>query len=67
MQGVALAWTEGSATEVDVYRNGTLVATVANDGSHTDAHAGPRRSTADYQVCIAGDTTTCSNPASVRF
>ena len=67
VQGVALAWTEGSATEVDVYRNGTLVATVANDGSHTDAHAGPRRSTADYQVCIAGDTTTCSNPASVRF
>ena len=65
--GVSLSWTEGSATDVDVYRNGTKVATVANDGSHTDDYAGAKRSTADYQVCVADSTSSCSNTASVRF
>ena len=65
--GVSLNWTEGSAADVDVYRDGALVATIANDGNHTDGYVGPRRSTASYQVCISGSTSDCSNTASVRF
>lgn len=65
--GVALSWSEGSAADVDVYRDGSLVATVANDGNHTDDFAGPKRSTADYTVCVSGSTADCSNTASVRF
>ncbi|HEU4813216.1 MAG TPA: S8 family serine peptidase [Xanthomonadaceae bacterium] len=65
--GVSLSWTEGTATDVDVYRDGSLVGTVANDGSHTDGYAGPKRSTANYQVCVTGSTSACSNTASVRF
>lgn len=65
--GVALAWTAGTATNVDVYRDGALVTTTANDGNHTDGYAGPKRSTANYQVCVSGSTSACSNTASVRF
>ena len=57
----------GPATAVDVYRTRPPRATVATDGSHTDDYAGAKRSTADYQVCVADSTSSCSNTASVRF
>jgi hypothetical protein len=62
---VNLTWTLSSWPSVAVYRNGVLVTTTANDGSHTDAL--PKGAAGySYQVCSAG-TTTCSNSVSVTF
>ncbi len=68
VQTVDLAWS-GASAAVDVYRNGTKIATgTANDGSFTDdtinAKGGGISYT--YQVCNT-TTTTCSNSATVNF
>lgn len=57
-----LTWSGATSTNIDVYRDGSLVATTANDGFYTDDinNRGPGSYT--YQVCEAG-TTTCSNTA----
>lgn len=60
-----LAWTGASGTYVDVYRNGTLITTTANDGFYTN-NLNKLRGTFIYRVCEAG-TSTCSNEASVTF
>lgn len=67
VKGVSLGWTPGSAAQVDVYRNGALIATLANTGGFTDGYVGARRSSATFKVCIAGDSSACSNSASVRY
>lgn len=64
---VDLSWTTGSASTVDVYRDGAKVASgITNDGAYRDEYAGPKRSTADYKVCVA-DSTSCSNTVTVSF
>ena len=63
---VDLSWSGATSTNVDVYRNGALIATTANDGSHTDSTGRKGRATYTYQVCEAG-TATCSNVATVIF
>lgn len=64
---VDLTWTGSSATNVDVFRNGTRITTTANDGAHTDSSLAKNASgTFTYRVCNAG-TTTCSNDSSVSF
>ncbi|GAB3725901.1 hypothetical protein GCM10028862_00550 [Luteimonas pelagia] len=65
--GVALSWTPGTAATVDVYRDGSMIGTTANDGSHTTTSVGPKRSTSTYKVCVSGDPNACSNQVSVRF
>jgi subtilisin family serine protease len=60
-----LAWSGATSASVDVYRNGTLVTTTANDGDHTE-RIGKKGGTYTYRICQAG-TTTCSNDASVTF
>lgn len=65
--GVSLTWTPGTAAEVDIVRNGTVVATVSNSGGYTDSNVGPKRSTATYKVCVTGSGTACSNEVTVRF
>lgn len=57
---VELRWAGSEASQIDVYRDGVRVATVANAGSYTDATG--RRGTVSYthQVCEAG-TSQCSN------
>jgi len=53
---VTLTWTGASATQVDIYRDGTKVASVANTGSHVDlVNAGMYV----YRVCNY-QTTFCS-------
>lgn len=61
-----LTWTGGSTANVDIVRNGVVVATTANDGSHTDnlRNAGPGPFT--YKVCEAGSTAVCSNEVTVN-
>lgn len=61
-----LTWTGATAGQVDVYRDGVLVATTDDDGSFTDAIGTKGRAAYAYQVCEAG-TTTCSNPVAVAF
>ncbi|MEQ8764461.1 MAG: S8 family serine peptidase [Planctomycetota bacterium] len=61
---VDLAWTGASTSSVQIYRNGSLVTTTANDGAHSDAFWGGG-STFTYQVC---DTNgNCSNTVTVQF
>jgi hypothetical protein len=63
---VDLTWS-GATSNVDVKRNGTVVATgTANDGFYTDAVGGKGGGSFTYQVCNTG-TTTCSNSVTVTF
>ena len=61
-----LAWSGATGASVDVYRNGALRATTANDGAQSDNLGRNPRGTFTYRVCQAG-TSTCSNDASVSF
>ena len=63
---VDLTWSGASGSNVDVYRNGVLVTTTANDGFYTDSPGGRGHATYTYRVCNAG-TQTCSNNATVTF
>ena len=62
-----LEWTGASGTNVDVYRDGALIATTANDGSYTDNIDQRGGGSYIYQVCEAGGTLTCSAVATVTF
>lgn len=61
-----LEWSGATGTNVDVVRDGSTIATTANDGAYTDAIGGRGSGSFVYQVCQAG-TTTCSNEATVTF
>jgi subtilisin family serine protease len=65
--GVALSWTKGTATNVDVFRDTTKIAAgISNNGSYTDNTALPKRSKATFKVCVK-DTTSCSNSVTVTY
>lgn len=53
-----LAWSGANGTNVDIHRDGKIVATTANNGAYTDT-IGKGGGTHTYKVCEAG-TTTCS-------
>jgi len=60
-----LAWNKTTSTNVDVYRNGSVVTTTANDGAYTDKP--PKTvASATYKVCEAS-TSTCSNEKTVSW
>jgi len=64
---VDLSWSGSNAVNIDIYRNGIVIATVPNNGSNKDfigVRGGNVRYT--YKVCDAG-TTNCSNEVTVRF
>jgi PKD repeat protein len=63
---VDLTWSGATGSNVDVYRNGALIISTANDGTHTDTLAKGSQGTFTYKVCNAG-TSTCSNVSSVTF
>jgi serine protease len=63
---VDLSWTGATSSQVDVYRNGAVVATTANDGSYTHNTGSKGRATYTYKVCEAS-TQTCSNEVTVTF
>lgn len=66
LQKADLTWSGATGTNVDIYRDGVLIATTANDGAFTDNIdlKGPGAYT--YEVCDAG-TSTCSNSVNVTF
>jgi hypothetical protein len=64
---VDLSWDGATSANVDIYRNGMIIATVpANPGSYTDNTHQKGHATYTYKVCHAG-TQTCSNEVTVTF
>jgi PKD repeat protein len=63
---VDLVWSGAGSTSVNVYRNGSVIATTANDGTYTDNTGQRGGATLTYRVCEAG-TSTCSADAVVNF
>lgn len=66
LQKADLTWSGAASANVDIYRDGAIIATVANSGSYTD-HIN-RRGSGSYafQVCEAG-TNVCSNVANANY
>jgi len=65
-QTVDLSWIGATSTNIDIYRDGTLIATVPNNGTYTDQIGARGKGTYTYKVCEAG-TQNCSNEVTVRF
>jgi hypothetical protein len=63
---VRLTWSGATSANIDVYRNGAVIATVLNTGTYTDSTGDTGRARYIYRVCEAG-TSTCSNDAKVKF
>jgi hypothetical protein len=64
---VDLFWSGATGSNVDIYRNGVVIATVPNNpGSYTDSTGQRGHATFTYKVCEAG-TNTCSNQVTVTF
>ena len=55
-----------TSADVDIYRDGVIVLTTANDGSETDPIDLRGGGSYTYQVCEAG-TSTCSGEVTVTF
>lgn len=60
-----LSWSGATSSNVDIYRNGSMVATTANDGAFTDNIGNKGNAYYTYQVCEAG-TSTCSGEVTVN-
>jgi hypothetical protein len=67
LQKADLTWSGATSTNVDVYRNGALLASTPNDGSYTDEINNRGGGSYTYKVCESGSTSTCSNEATVVF
>jgi len=63
---VNLSWSGATGSSIDIYRNGSRIATVPNNGSYTDQFNQRARGTYTYKVCTAGGQT-CSNNATISF
>jgi serine protease len=61
-----LAGSGTAGDQIDVYRDGAKVATVANTGAYKDAVGGRGGGSHAYRVCEAG-TEVCSNAVTVSF
>lgn len=66
LQTADLTWSGATSTHVDVFRNGNVVATTANDGAYTDNINSKGGGSYTYKICEA-DSTTCSNEVTVVF
>jgi hypothetical protein len=62
---VDLAWSGATTAQVEVRRNGTVIATTANDGAYTDS-LGRGTGTFRYLVSHPGGTPT-SNEVAITF
>jgi hypothetical protein len=63
---VRLTWTGATSANIDIYRNGMLIATSPNNGQYDDTTGDTGHAQYTYQVCEAG-TETCSNQVTVNF
>jgi serine protease len=65
-QQADLTWSGATSANVNVYRNGTIVATTANSGAYTDIIGTVGGGSVTYKICEAG-TTVCSNEVTITF
>jgi N-acetylneuraminic acid mutarotase len=63
---VRLKWSGATSTDVDLYRNDTLIVTTANNGFYIDSTGDSGPAVYRHRVCEAG-TSVCSDTARVRF
>jgi subtilisin len=61
-----LRWSGATSASVDVYRDGGMIVTTANDGAHTDVTGQKGGGSHSYQVCEA-NTATCSDTVTVSW
>ncbi|MDT8409667.1 MAG: PKD domain-containing protein [Wenzhouxiangellaceae bacterium] len=61
-----LSWSGATGTSVDIYRDGGLLTTTANNGAYTDATNLKGGGSLSYQVCEAG-SSVCSGSVTVIF
>ena len=61
-----LKWRGATSANVDVYRDGVVIATTPNDGSYDDSTGTTGPADFMYQVCEGG-TQSCSNTVTVNF
>jgi bacillolysin len=66
LQKADLSWSGASSADVDIYRDGSLIVTTANDNSFTDNIDQRGSGSYTYLVCEAG-TKTCSKTTTVNF
>ncbi|HEX6930213.1 MAG TPA: S8 family serine peptidase, partial [Gammaproteobacteria bacterium] len=66
VQHVDLSWSGAASSNVDVYRDGNVIATTPNDGAYTDNIGAKGGGSYSYQVCEAG-TATCSASVQANF
>jgi hypothetical protein len=66
INSVRLTWSGANSTNVDVYRDGVVIATTQNDGRYDDSTGDTGRAQYTYRVCEAG-TGACSNDVTVTF
>ena len=65
-QKVDLTWSGATGPNVDIRRNGSLIATTTNDGFYNDNIGVKGTATYQYAVCNAG-TAVCSTTVTVVF
>ncbi len=56
-----LTWSGAAGVQVDIVRDGDVVATTSNDGFETDVTGQKGGGSTTWQICEAGSTTACSN------
>ena len=61
-----LKWRGATSANIDVYRDGVVIATTPNDGLYDDSTGTTGQASFTYKVCEAG-TQTCSNSVTVNF
>ena len=61
-----LKWRGATSANIDVYRDGNVIATTPNDGLYDDSTGTTGQASFMYKVCEAG-TQTCSNTVTVNF
>ena len=61
-----LKWSGATSTNIDVNRDGVVIATTPNDGSYDDSTGTTGQASFMYMVCEAG-TQNCSNTVTVNF
>ncbi len=66
LQKADLSWSGAGTAMVDIYRDGVLIATTANDGAFTDNINNHGGGSYVYRVCESGGST-CSNNTTVTF
>ena len=66
VQHADLTWSGATSAQVDVFRNGSVIATTANDGAYTDDTGQRGGGTNTYQVCESG-TSACTDEVTVSY